>query len=108
MSIANVPTSGSDSSPPYSPAELLAEVRLNPAFTDLAYTRIPSWVSDPKKLTKPRSSIVFAFEDPSGTLLERLRQEDVYLFGAAVTLKSWSPNKPAAKAPPSNTAPMET
>ncbi|KAB5593514.1 hypothetical protein CTheo_3062 [Ceratobasidium theobromae] len=104
LSMANVPTRAPDDpSQPYNPAQLLAEVRSNPAFKDLAFTRLPSWVSDPKNLTKSRSSIAFAFEDPSGTLVDRLRREEVFLFGASVSVKPWSPSKPATNcgtAPP--------
>ncbi|KAB5588127.1 hypothetical protein CTheo_8428 [Ceratobasidium theobromae] len=96
LSMANVPTRAPDSpNLPYDPAQLLAEVRLNPAFKDLAFTCLPSWVSDPKNLTKSQLSIAFAFEDPSGTLVDRLHREEAFLFGASVCIKSWSPSKPA-------------
>ncbi|KAB5587653.1 hypothetical protein CTheo_8907 [Ceratobasidium theobromae] len=95
LSMANVPTRAPDSpDSPYNPAQLLAEVHFNPAFKDLVFTRLPSWVSDPKSLTKPRSSIAFAFEDPTGLLVDHLRQEDAFLFGASVRIKPWSPSKP--------------
>src|SRR4051812_29462120 len=65
--------------------EILAEVRKNPEFDRLNFTRLPDWVSSPGSLTKPRSSIAFAFEDPYGAKARSLRQADLYLFGAAVT-----------------------
>ncbi|KAB5587873.1 hypothetical protein CTheo_8686 [Ceratobasidium theobromae] len=80
LSMANVPTRAPDSSSLiYNPAQLLAE-----------------------NLTKSRSSIAFAFEDPTSALVDRLRRE-VFLFGASVSVKPWSPSKPTANrgtAPP--------
>lgn len=100
LQLANVPTKSSpDAISPYSVMDLLTEVRSNPAFKDLKYTRLPSWVSDPKQLTKQRSSIAFAFEDPSGTLADRLRRGDAFMFGANVTIKSWLPRAPRRPEP---------
>ncbi|KAB5590160.1 hypothetical protein CTheo_6401 [Ceratobasidium theobromae] len=102
--MANVPTRAPDDpSQPYNLAQLLAEVWLNLAFKDLAVTHLPSWVSDLKNLTKSRSSIAFAFEDLSSTLIDHLHWEEVFLFRASVSIKPWSPSKPAANcgtAPP--------
>lgn len=96
LQLANVPTRYSPDDKPFSVPRLLEEVRLNPLFKDLAFTRLPSWVSDPSRLTKMRSSVAIAFEDPTGSILRKIKQSEVFMFGASVNLRDWNPRPPTS------------
>ncbi|CUA66979.1 hypothetical protein RSOLAG22IIIB_02890 [Rhizoctonia solani] len=71
----------------------------NPALAALPITLQPRWLRHPSKITGPRSSVVFSFEDPDGAIARQLLKTPTYMFGSSVTVKPWI-NKPASIARP--------
>ncbi len=104
--INGIPTGASSSRGPYSPLEcqqaLLAD---NPAFRTLRLTQPPSWVRAPSTYTAGSlSSLVVAFEDPSGdSLRSLLAGRTLFAFGHSGDLRRWK-QKPRGLAAPSASA----
>src|SRR6266702_612013 len=98
--INGIPTGVSSSRGPYSPSEchqaLMAD---NPAFRTLRLTQPPSWVRAPSTYSPGSvSSLVVAFEDPSGdSLCSLLGGKTLFAFGHAGELRRWK-QKPRGKA----------
>ncbi|KAH9049297.1 hypothetical protein EDB83DRAFT_2631935 [Lactarius deliciosus] len=70
----------------------------NPAYRSLRFTQAPSWVRHPGSYQPgSTSSVVFAFEDPDGSVASGLlANQTLYAFGCAGSLKRWKA-KPRAK-----------
>ncbi|KAH9046399.1 hypothetical protein EDB83DRAFT_2523397 [Lactarius deliciosus] len=70
----------------------------NPAYCSLRFTQAPSWVRHPDSYQLgSASSVVFAFEDPDGSVASGLlANQTLYAFGCAGSLKHWKV-KPRAK-----------
>ncbi len=104
--INGIPTGVSSSRGPYSPSEchqaLMAE---NPAFRTLRFTQPPSWVRAPSTYTAGSlSSLVVAFEDPSGdSLRSLLAGRTLFAFRHSGDLRRWK-QKPRGPAAPSASA----
>ncbi len=98
--INGIPTGASSFHGPYSPSEcqqaLMAD---NPAFRTLRFTQPPSWVRAPSTYGPGSvSSLVVAFEDPSGdSLCSLLGGKTLFAFGHAGELRRWK-QKPRGKA----------
>ncbi len=98
--INGIPTGASSSCGPYSPSEchqaLMAD---NPAFQTLCFMQPPSWVRAPSTYGPGSvSSLVVAFEDPSGDSLQSLLGgKTLFAFGHAGELQRWK-QKPCGKA----------
>ncbi|KAH8986078.1 hypothetical protein EDB86DRAFT_3083117 [Lactarius hatsudake] len=92
LMINGIPTGVSLTRGPYTPSELHAALLAdNPAYRKLRLTQPPSWVRAPTSYT-PRSvsSVVMAFEDPSGDSLRSLMAErTLFAFGHSGELKRW-------------------
>ncbi len=90
--INGIPTGASNSCRPYTPSEcqqaLMAD---NPAFRTLRLTQPPSWVRAPSTYTAGSlSSLVVAFEDPSGdSLRSLLAGKTLFAFGHSGDLRRW-------------------
>ncbi|KAH8996078.1 hypothetical protein EDB86DRAFT_2829219 [Lactarius hatsudake] len=99
LMINGIPTGASLTCGPYSPSELHAALLVdNPAYRKLRLTQPPSWVRAPSAYTPGSvSSVVVAFEDPSGDSLRSIMAErTLFAFGHSGELKRW-------KAKPRNT-----
>jgi len=98
--INSIPTGVSSTRRPYSPSEcqqaLMAD---NPAFWTLRLTQPPSWVRAPSTYGPGSiSSLVVAFEDPSGdSLRSLLGGKTLFAFGHSGELQCWK-QKPCSKA----------
>ncbi len=77
----------------------------NPAFRTLRLTQPPSWVRAPSTYTAGSlSSLVVAFEDPSGdSLRSLLAGKTLFAFGHSGDLRRWK-QKPRGPAVPSASA----
>ncbi len=98
--INGIPTGASSSCGPYSPSECLQALMAdNPAFQTLRLTQPPSWVRAPSTYRPGSvSSLVVAFEDPSGdSLRSLLGGKTLFAFGHAGELRRWK-QKPHGKA----------
>ncbi len=98
--INGIPTGASSSRGPYSPSECLQALMAdNPAFRTLRLTQPPSWVRAPSTYGPGSiSSLVVAFEDPSGgSLRSLLGGKTLFAFGHAGELRRWK-QKPHGKA----------
>ncbi|EUC60265.1 hypothetical protein RSOL_334490, partial [Rhizoctonia solani AG-3 Rhs1AP] len=93
--LANVPTRLHDSASTFDQVEILETLRNNPALAALPITLQPRWLRHPSKITGPRSSVVFSFEDPDGAIAQQLLKTPTFMFGQSVTVKPWI-NKPAS------------
>ncbi|KAH8997811.1 hypothetical protein EDB86DRAFT_3150762 [Lactarius hatsudake] len=99
LMINGIPTGASLTRGPYTPSELHAALLAdNPAYRKLRLTQPPSWVRAPSSYGPGSvSSVVIAFEDPSGDSLRSLMAEwTLFAFGHSGELKRW-------KAKPRNT-----
>jgi hypothetical protein len=91
-----VPTGVTNRRDVYTPEEchraLLAN---NPQYAQLTITQKPSWVKSPSSYSpSSSSSLVFAFEDPDGTMKPIiLNSKHVYLYGTRVTIRNWKTAK---------------
>ncbi len=98
--INGIPTGVSSFRRPYSPSEchqaLMAD---NPAFRTLRFTQPPSWVRAPSTYGPGSiSSLVVAFEDPSGdSLRSLLGGKTLFAFRHSGELRCWK-QKPRGKA----------
>ncbi|KAH8984158.1 hypothetical protein EDB86DRAFT_3084709 [Lactarius hatsudake] len=99
-----IPTGVSLTRGPYTPSELHAALLVdNPAYRKLRLTQPPSWVRAPTSYTPGSvSSVVMAFEDPSGDSLRSLMAErTLFAFGHSGELKRWKAKpRPAGKGKP--------
>ena len=91
--VNGVPTGVLDDSPAaHSPSACLQDLlENNPSLRPLKVIQLPSWVQVPR-LFQPSSSssLVFAFEDPDGTLTPSLiAARHLFCFGARVTVRCW-------------------
>ncbi|KAH8976623.1 hypothetical protein EDB86DRAFT_3095267 [Lactarius hatsudake] len=104
LMINGIPTGVSPTRGPYTPSELHAAFLAdNPAYRKLRLTQPPSWVRAPSSYTPGSvSSIVMAFEDPSGDSLRSLMAEwTLFAFGHSGELKRWKAKPhPAGKGKP--------
>ncbi|KAH8979526.1 hypothetical protein EDB86DRAFT_3088784 [Lactarius hatsudake] len=102
--INGIPTGASLTRGPYTPSELHAALLAdNPAYRKLRLTQPPSWVRAPSSYTPGSvSSVVMAFEDPSGDSLRSLMAErTLFAFGHSGELKRWKAKpRPAGKGKP--------
>ncbi|KAH8980256.1 hypothetical protein EDB86DRAFT_3137288 [Lactarius hatsudake] len=99
LMINGIPTGASLTRGPYTPSELHAALLAdNPAYRKLRLTQPPSWVRAPTSYTPGSvSSVIMAFEDPSGDSLRSLMaKRTLFAFGHSGELKRW-------KAKPRNT-----
>jgi hypothetical protein len=85
--IASVPTRLRPDSVVFSEAELAQSLLKNPAIAALTITSGPRWLHKPENGIPPRSSVVFRFEDPEGTIADSLQRTPIYVFGALVRVK---------------------
>ncbi|CUA75631.1 Muscle M-line assembly protein unc-89 [Rhizoctonia solani] len=70
--------------------EMLHEALIrNTAITNLKITQKPRWVRPPQEIKGFRSSIVFAFEDPDGSIAKSLLRAQIFMFGSPVRVKRW-------------------
>ena len=74
-------------------AELAAN---NPIYRDLHITQLQSWVCIPSSYSPGSiSSLAFAFEDPDGSLLQKvIASKHFYAFGMVVKIGRWKKLKP--------------
>ncbi|KAH8989009.1 hypothetical protein EDB86DRAFT_3201715 [Lactarius hatsudake] len=104
LMINGIPTGASLTRGPYTPSELHAALLAdNPAYRKLRLTQPPSWVRAPTSYTPGSvSSVVMAFEDPSGDSLRSLMAErTLFAFGHSGELKRWKAKpRPAGKGKP--------
>ena len=94
-----VPTGIKDDSPAaHSPSACLQDLlENNPSLRPLKVTQLPSWVQA-LRLFQPgsSSSLVFAFEDPDGTLAPSLiAARHLFCFGACATVRRWRQPPPS-------------
>jgi len=90
--INGIPTGVSSSRGPFSSSECLqALLADNPAFRTLRLTQPPSWVRAPSTYSPGSvSSLVVAFEDPSGeSLRSLLGGKTLFTFGHSGELRRW-------------------
>ena len=97
--VNGVPTGVIDNSPAaHSPSACLQDLlENNPSLHPLKVTQLPSWVRAPR-LFQPgsSSSLVFAFEDPDGTLAPSLiAARHLFCFGARVMVRRWRQPPPS-------------
>ncbi|EUC61807.1 hypothetical protein RSOL_407560 [Rhizoctonia solani AG-3 Rhs1AP] len=104
LHLANVPTRLYESAPVFEQAKILETLRNNSALAALPITLQPRWLRHPSKITGPRSSVVFSFEDPDGAIARQLLKTPTFMFGQPVTVKPWI-NKPAFIARPRQSVP---
>ncbi|KAH8983485.1 hypothetical protein EDB86DRAFT_3122469 [Lactarius hatsudake] len=101
LMINGIPTGASLTRGPYTPSELHAALLAdNPAYRKLRLTQPPSWVRAPTSYGPGSvSSVVMAFEDPSGDSLRSLMAErTLFAFGHSGELKRWKAKpRPAGK-----------
>ncbi|KDN34162.1 hypothetical protein RSAG8_12754, partial [Rhizoctonia solani AG-8 WAC10335] len=99
LHLANVPTHLHESALVFDQAEVVVTLQNNPALAALPITLQPRWLRHPSKITGPRSSVVFSFEDPDGAIAQQLLKTLTFMFGQPVTVKPWI-DKPAFIARP--------
>ena len=97
--VNRVPTGITDnSSAAHSPSVCLQDLlENNPSLRPLKVTQLPSWVWAPH-LFQPgsSSSLVFAFEDPDGTIAPSLiTARHLFCFGACVMVRRWQQPPPS-------------
>ena len=97
--VNGVPTGVQDNSPAaHSPSVCLQDLlENNPSLRPLKVTQLPSWVRAPR-LFQPgsSSSLVFAFEDPDGSIAPSLiATRHLFCFGARVTVRRWRQPPPS-------------
>ncbi|KAH8993557.1 hypothetical protein EDB86DRAFT_3078594 [Lactarius hatsudake] len=104
LMINGIPTGASLTRGPYTPSELHAALLAdNPAYRKLRLTQPPSWVRAPSSYTPGSvSSVIMAFEDPSGDSLRSLMaKRTLFAFGHSGELKHWKAKpRPAGKGKP--------
>ncbi|KAH8977258.1 hypothetical protein EDB86DRAFT_3092795 [Lactarius hatsudake] len=101
--INSIPTRTSLTHGPFTSDELHHVLTTdNPVYHSLEFMQAPSWVRHPDSYQPGSTSlIVFAFEDPDGTMaLGLLANWCLYAFGCAGSLKHWKA-KPCASPPTS-------
>jgi hypothetical protein len=81
---------------PFSDEYLREQLTDNDCMKKINITQNPRWVPKPDTITKDRSSIVFAFEDPDGTILPTLLKARFNMCGSAAVPKRWN-DKPVLK-----------
>ncbi|KAI9439504.1 hypothetical protein H4582DRAFT_1941203 [Lactarius indigo] len=94
--INNVPTGVTTNSGPASPHDChLSLLTHNPVYATLMVTQKPSWVRPPSSLTPhSHSSLVMAFEDPTGAVLQQLiKNKSLHIFGTEAPVKAWKDKK---------------
>ncbi|KAI9433504.1 hypothetical protein H4582DRAFT_2186424 [Lactarius indigo] len=104
--INNVPTGVTTNSGPASPHDChLSLLTHNPIYATLLVTQKPSWVRPPSSLTPhSHSSLVMAFEDPTGAILQQLiKNKSLHIFSTEAPVKAWQDKK----RPHKNTATQE-
>ena len=97
--VNRVPTGVLDDSPAaHSPSTCLQNLlENNPSLHPLKVTQLPSWVRAPR-LFQPgsSSSLVFAFEDPDGTIAPSLiAARHLFCFGACAMVRRWRQPPPS-------------
>ena len=97
--VNGVPTGVSDNSPAaHSPSVCLQDLlENNPSLRPLKVTQLPSWVRA-LRLFQPglSSSLVFAFEDPDGSIAPSLiATRHLFCFGARVMVRCWRQPPPS-------------
>ena len=97
--VNGVPTGVTDnSSAAHSPSVCLQDLlENNPSLRPLKVTQLPSWVRAPR-LFQPgsSSSLVFAFEDPDGTIAPSLiAARHLFCFGACIMVRRWRQPPPS-------------
>ena len=87
-----------DSPAAHSPSVCLQDLlENNPSLCPLKVTQLPSWVQAPC-LFQPgsSSSLVFAFEDPDGSIAPSLiAARHLFCFGARVMVRCWRQPPPS-------------
>ncbi|KAI9428649.1 hypothetical protein H4582DRAFT_2066807 [Lactarius indigo] len=94
--INNVPTGVTTTAGPASPHDChLSLLTHNPTYATLLVTQKPSWVKPPSSLTPhSHSSLVMAFEDPTGAMLQQLiKNRFLHIFGTEAPVKAWQEKK---------------
>ncbi|KAI9429148.1 hypothetical protein H4582DRAFT_2065746 [Lactarius indigo] len=94
--INNVPTGVTTTSGPASPNDChLSLLTHNPIYATLMVTQKPSWVRPPSSLQPhSHSSLVMAFEDPTGAILQQLtKNKSLHIFSIESPVKAWVDKK---------------
>lgn len=87
--LSNIITLNGPNLPIFSELEILHSLLLNDLFRSLKITQPPRWARNPEFITKPRSSISFAFEDPNGDLLRKVTSSVFFIFGQSTVPVVW-------------------
>lgn len=105
ITLHGIPTGVSHTRQAFDPAECDTDLRSNnPVYRGLKITQRPSWVRNPTSYTPDSSSsLVFAFEDPDGTLARKVIATPFYAFGTATQAKRWKAKPANSKTPPPST-----
>lgn len=78
----------------FPPDILLQDLTLNNSINKIKITRSPDWIRKPDDISSMHSSISFAFEDPSGSLVKSFVRQPLFLFGERCVVKEWK-DKPS-------------
>ena len=79
---------------PFSPDQLLEEVRTLPGLKKAFFAMQPRWLTHTDQIFTDYSSVTFAISDPDGTISNTLINNRAALFGKDVTVRKWI-DKPA-------------
>jgi hypothetical protein len=101
LMVSSVPARLAPGAPVFSEADLIYSFSRNPVVKDVKITRPPRWICNPANIQGAHLSFVFSFKDPDGSMLRRLRQTPLFVFGAPVSAKRWqeTPKPHAAPRP---------
>ena len=73
--------------------EIEVELHRNEAFKNVEFTREPAWACHPDTYAKipnlTHANVVITFEDPDGSLANKLIKSDVWMFASRVVPKHW-------------------
>ena len=83
-----------DDDSPFSPGELLEEVRTLPGLKKAFFAMQPRWLTHVDRISSLYSSVTFAISDPDGTISNTLLNNRAALFGKEVAVRKWI-DKPA-------------
>ena len=83
-----------DDETPFSPSQLLEEVRMLPGLKKVYFAMQPRWLTHTDRILTEYSSVTFAISDPDGTITNTLINNRAALFGKDVTVRKWV-DKPA-------------